>query len=67
MAKDWRGGQELTFSKVLARNKKKHMRLALQETYAYMKGYAQAKRGSVNEATARRWKKKDKYGRRKYK
>ena len=43
------------------------MRLALQETYAYMKGYAQAKRGSVNEATARRWKKKDKYGRRKYK
>ena len=63
MAKDWRGGQELTFSKVLAKNKKKHMRLALQETYAYMKGYAQAKRGSINETTARRWKKKDKYGR----
>ena len=39
------------------------MRLALQETYSYMKGYAQAKRGSINETTARRWKKKDKYGR----
>ena len=55
--------KELTFSKVLAINKKKHMRLALQETYSYMKGYAQAKRGSINETTARRWKKKGKYGR----
>ena len=56
-------GVELTFSKVLSMNKKKHMRLALQETFSYMKGYAAAKRSSINESTARRWKKKDQYGR----
>jgi|TARA_B100001964_G_scaffold34392_1_gene36662 hypothetical protein len=39
------------------------MRLALQETYNYMKGYAAAKRSSINESTARRWKKKNQYGR----
>jgi len=57
--------KEMSLSHVISLYKKKGMnlKLATREAKIYMLGYTQAKKGSVNEATAKRWSKRDKYGR----
>ena len=55
----------MSLSYAISLNKKKGMSLkaATKEAKIYMLGYTRAKKGSVNEATAKRWSKRDKYGR----
>ena len=57
--------KEMSLSYAISLNKKKGMSLkvATKEAKIYMLGYTRAKKGSVNEATAKRWSKRDKYGR----
>ena len=57
--------KEMSLSSVISLYKKKGMNLkvATREAKIYMLGYTRAKKGSVNEATAKRWSKRDKYGR----
>ena len=57
--------KEMSLSYVISLYKKKGMNLkvATREAKIYMLGYTRAKKGSVNEATAKRWSKRDKYGR----
>ena len=57
--------KEMSLSYVVSLNKKKGMSLkaATQEAKIYMLGYTAAKKGSINEVTAKRWSKRDKYGR----
>ena len=57
--------KEMSLSYVISVYKKKGMKLktATQEAKIYMLGYTRAKKGSINEATAKRWSKRDKYGR----
>ena len=56
---------EMSLSHVISLNKKKGMNIkeATKEAKIYMLGYTAAKKGSVNEETAKRWSKRDKYGR----
>ena len=57
--------KEMSLSSVISLYKKKGMNLkvATREAKIYMLGYTRAKKGSINEATAKRWSKRDKYGR----
>ena len=57
--------KEMSLSYAISLNKKKGMSLkaATKEAKIYMLGYTRAKKGSVNEATAKIWSKRDKYGR----
>ena len=57
--------KKMSLSYAISLNKKKGMSLkaATKEAKIYMLGYTRAKKGSVNEATAKRWSKRDKYGR----
>ena len=57
--------KEMSLSYVVSLNKRKGMSLkaATQDAKIYMLGYTAAKKGSINEATAKRWSKRDKYGR----
>ena len=57
--------KEMSLSYAISLNKKNRMSLkaATKEAKIYMLGYTRAKKGSVNEATAKRWSKRDKYGR----
>ncbi len=65
MSKKKRKEKEMSLSYAISLNKKKGMSLkaATKEAKIYMLGYTRAKKGSVNEATAKRWSKRDKYGR----
>ena len=57
--------KEMSLSYVISVYKKKGMNLkvATKEAKIYMAGYTRAKKGSINQATAERWSKRDKYGR----
>ena len=57
--------KEMSLSYVISSYKKKGMnpKAATREAKIYMLGYTRAKKGSINEATAKRWSKRDKYGR----
>jgi len=57
--------KEMSLSYVISLNKKKGMSLkvATRDAKIYMLGYTRAKKGSINKATAKRWSKRDKYGR----
>ena len=57
--------KDMSLSYVISVYKTKGMNLnlATREAKIYMLGYTRAKKGSVNEATAKRWSKRDKYGR----
>ena len=57
--------KEMSLSYVISLNKKKGMNLkaATHDAKIYMLGYTRAKKGSINKATAKRWSKRDKYGR----
>ena len=57
--------KKMSLSYAISLNKKKGMSLkaATKEAKIYMLGYTKAKKGSINEATAKRWSKRDKYGR----
>ena len=57
--------KEMSLSSVISLYKKKGMNLkvATREAKIYMLGYTRAKKGSINKATAKRWSKRDKYGR----
>ena len=65
MAKKKIKEKEMSLSYVFSLNKKKGMNLkkATQDAKIYMLGYTRAKKGSINKATAKRWSKRDKYGR----
>ena len=57
--------KEMSLSYVISLKKKKGMNLkaATKEAKIYMLGYTRAKKGSINQVTAERWSKRDKYGR----
>ena len=57
--------KEMSLSYVISLYKKKGMNLkvATREAKIYMLGYTRAKKGSINKTTAKRWSKRDKYGR----
>ena len=57
--------REMTLSKVISAYKKKGLSKtdATKQAKIYMLGYTAAKKGSTNIKTAKKWSKRDKYGR----
>ena len=57
--------REMTLSKVISTYRKKGLSktVATKQAKIYMLGYTAAKKGSVNIKTAKKWSKRDKYGR----
>tara|TARA_Y100001970_G_scaffold170065_1_gene207869 strand:+ start:443 stop:643 length:201 start_codon:yes stop_codon:yes gene_type:complete len=57
--------REMTLSKVISAYRKKGLSKndATKQAKIYMLGYTAAKKGSVNIKTAKKWSKRDKYGR----
>ncbi len=57
--------KEMTLKKVISVNRKRGLSKteATKQAKIYMLGYTAAKKGSVNKKTAKKWSKRDKYGR----
>ena len=57
--------KEMTLKKVISVNRKRGLSKteATKQAKIYMLGYTAAKIGSVNKKTAKKWSKRDKYGR----
>ena len=57
--------KEMTLKKVISVNRKRGLSKteATKQAKIYMLGYTAAKKGSVNIKTAKKWSKRDKYGR----